>query len=412
MDDLIRRKLAQAVDLVAASDADVWMTFVRETAEAGDPILPLIVEGGLTWQSALIIARDGRRVAVVGNFDADPLRAAGTWDEVVPYVQGIREPLLEVLARLIPADRTHPRIAVNYSLDDPKADGLTHGMYRLLEGYLAGTRFAGSLVSAESIASTLRSCKTREEVARIRKAIAATEEIFAQVSGFARPGRTEREIYDFVQARIDEQGLGYGWDRAGNPIVNTGPDSMVGHGLPSETITVAPGHIMHMDLGVIVAGYSSDIQRCWYVPHPGEMGPPPEVERAWAAVAGAIQAGAQVLAPGLEGWQVDQAARSYIVAQGYVEYMHALGHQVGRRAHDGGGILGPRWERYGRTPTLPVQAGQVYTLELGVMVPGRGYLGLEEMVLVTGGGCEWLTQPPPALPLLTQRPSGKPAPRT
>jgi Xaa-Pro dipeptidase len=401
------QKLAQAADLVAASDADVWLTFVRETAEGADPVLPLIVEGGLTWQSALIIARGGRRIAVVGNFDADPLRASGNWSEVVPYVQSIREPLLEALGRLIPADRARPRIAVNFSLDDPKADGLTHGLFRRLEGYLAGTRFEGSLVSAESIASALRSCKIPEEIARMRRAIAATEAIFTEVSDFARPGHTEREIYEFVQGRIDARGLGYGWDRAGNPIVNTGPDSMVGHGIPSDAIAVAPGHILHLDLGVMVDGYSSDIQRCWYVPRPGEQGPPPAVERARSAVAGAIRAGARALKPGVAGWEVDQAARRHIVAQGYPEYMHALGHQVGRMAHDGGGILGPRWERYGHTSTLPVQVGQVYTLELGVMAPDSGYLGLEEMVLVTKGGCDWLTQPPLALPLLEQVPGGR-----
>jgi hypothetical protein len=63
-------KLDQAVRLVAESGADVWLTFVRETAEGGDPILPLLIEGGLTWQSTLMIARDGRRIAIVGNYDA------------------------------------------------------------------------------------------------------------------------------------------------------------------------------------------------------------------------------------------------------------------------------------------------------------------------------------------------------
>jgi Xaa-Pro aminopeptidase len=33
----------------------------------------------------------------------------------------------------------------------------------------------------------------------------------------------------------------------------------------------------------------------------------------------------------------------------------------------------------------------VYTIELGVIVPNRGYLGLEEMVRVTADGCEWLS---------------------
>ncbi len=402
MDSLTSRKLAQAAELVAAGDADVWMVFVRETAEGGDPLLPLIVTGGLTWQSALLLARDGRRVAVVGNYDADLLRVSGDWPQVVPYVQGIREPLLAALEGLVPSERRAPRIAVNYSLDDPKADGLTHGMFRQLEGYLDGTRFAGALVSAETLASALRSRKVPEEVARIRGAIAITEEIFAEVSAYAGLGHTEREIYDFVQSRIDERGLGYGWAREGDPIVNSGPESMVGHGLPSDSIALAPGHLLHIDLGVLRDGYSSDIQRCWYVPRPGERTLPAEVERALAAVTGAIQAGASELKPGVEGWQVDRAARAHLVGLGYPEYMHALGHQVGRMAHDGGGILGPRWERYGRTPNLPVQPDQVYTLELEVMVEGHGQLGLEEMVLVTASGCEWLTRPQTALPMLAR----------
>jgi Xaa-Pro aminopeptidase len=35
----------------------------------------------------------------------------------------------------------------------------------------------------------------------------------------------------------------------------------------------------------------------------------------------------------------------------------------------------------------------VFTLELGVEVPGRGFIGLEEDVLVTGSGLEWLSTP-------------------
>jgi hypothetical protein len=48
MTDLIAEKLAQAACLVANSGADLWLTFVRETAESGDPVLPFLVAGGLT----------------------------------------------------------------------------------------------------------------------------------------------------------------------------------------------------------------------------------------------------------------------------------------------------------------------------------------------------------------------------
>src|SRR5689334_11803715 len=117
-------KLAQAEALVQASDVDVWLTFVRETAEGGDPVLPFLIEGGLTWQSALMVTRSGGRVAIVGNYDADPLKASGDWTEVVPYVQTIVPPLRETLERLVPEADRPPRIGVNYSTDDVKADGL------------------------------------------------------------------------------------------------------------------------------------------------------------------------------------------------------------------------------------------------------------------------------------------------
>jgi hypothetical protein len=63
---LTRQKLSQAVGLVAAAGVDVWLTFVRETVEGGDPALPLLVEGGLTWQSALLVTAAGRKIAIVG----------------------------------------------------------------------------------------------------------------------------------------------------------------------------------------------------------------------------------------------------------------------------------------------------------------------------------------------------------
>jgi Xaa-Pro aminopeptidase len=170
--------------------------------------------------------------------------------------------------------------------------------------------------------------------------------------------------------------------------------------MPSDNIKPEGGQVFHVDLGIVVDEYSSDMQRCWYVPAPGEENIPEDVDRALRAVIGAIDAGAAALKPGAEGWQVDVAARSYLVSQGYDEYLHALGHQVGRVAHDGGATLAPRWERYGRAPYIPIQANEVYTLELGVIMPNRGYLGLEEMVLVKEDGLEWLTNRQLDMPML------------
>jgi Xaa-Pro aminopeptidase len=386
---LTKEKLNQASELVAASEADVWITFVRETASSSDPVLPLILDGGLTWQSALIVTKSGKRIAILGNFDADPLVASGDWDEVIPYIQSIREPLLQILEREVSVSGT---IAMNFSESNDKADGLSHGMFLAFCKHLVGSRFETSVVSAEKICGSLRGLKTPSEIARIRLALEATDQMFEDISAFAKTGITERAVFNHVHQLAAQRGLGFSWDPNGDPIVNSGPNSMVGHGIPSDKIQIEEGHIFHVDLGLLWEGYASDIQRSWYVNATTETEMPGDVQNAFEAVYGAISAGAAVLEPGVCGWEVDAAARSFLVARGYPEYMHAFGHQVGRFAHDGGAVLGPKWDRYGNLPITPINAGEVYTLELGVDVIGRGYLGIEEMVQVTDAGIEWLSE--------------------
>ena len=97
-----------------------------------------------------------------------------------------------------------------------------------------------------------------------------------------------------------------------------------------------------------------------------------------------------MLRPGVRGHEVDAAARAVIVAAGYPEYKHALGHGLGRAVHDGGTMLGPRWPCYGNTTDREVEAGNVFTLELGIETEA-GIIGLEEDVLVTATGCEFLS---------------------
>jgi Xaa-Pro aminopeptidase len=257
---------------------------------------------------------------------------------------------------------------------------------------LRGTPYADRLVSAEGFIAVLRGRKSESEVALIRAAIATTEKLYARLDSTLAVGQTEREIAARLDGWRKEMGLGTAWEEEYCPIVNAGPDSSPGHAAPGDFKT-AQGQLLHMDFGVKQDGFCSDLQRMWYLLDAGENAPPDDVHRAWEACWGAIDAGAAALKPGVKGWQVDAAARAYLVEAGYPEYQHALGHHLGRVAHDGSTLLGPRWDRYGDTPNGVVEVGNVYTLELGTAVPGRGYIGLEEDVLVTDNGLEWLSTP-------------------
>ncbi|MCA9283946.1 MAG: aminopeptidase P family protein [Phycisphaerales bacterium] len=392
---LAAAKVEQAAGILNELGIDAWLTFVRETTESGDPVLPIILGQSLTWQSALVVTAKGDTVAIVGTHDADAVRSTGAWHEVVGYVQGIGEPLRELLDRLAPR-----HIAINESTDDVKADGLTVGMYKLLLEHLSGTSHAGTLVSAANVIRALRGRKLPAEIERLRTAIAGADTIFDRIDREATPGLTEAAVAGLMHGHARDQGWELAWDRAGCPIVTTGPDSMGGHGVPSTTLAIRPGNVFHLDFGVRIDDYCSDLQRSWYVCQSGESRAPDDVQRAFDAVLASIDAAAAALRPGVECRAVDAAARSTLVSRGYPEYTHATGHEVGRAAHDGGGVLGPTWERYGKTPFLRVESGNVFTLELGVDVPGRGYLGLEEMVVVTDNGCAPLSTPQRAIKLL------------
>jgi Xaa-Pro aminopeptidase len=391
---LIREKLAQATQILDEFGVDLWLTFVRETSLSPDPALELIAGVDVTWQSAFLVGRNGRHTAIVGFYDGENVRNLNAYDEVVGYHEGIGQHLLAALKQYDPA-----RIAINYSENDVAADGLSHGLYLALQQYLAETPYADRLESAEKIIAAVRGRKSLAEVERVRQAIAITEQLFDEVEQFARPGLTQRQIADFVRQRVDGMGMGYAWPRPFNPIVTCGPESAVGHAAPGD-VALQKGHTLHLDLGVKKDDYCSDIQRMWYVLDDGETKAPPEVQRAFDVVYGAIKAGEAALRPGVPGWQVDAAARDFIVDNGYPEYMHAFGHLLGRSAHDGATILGPRWERYAGTCELPVEVGNIFTLELHVVVPERGIMSLEEDVLVTADGVEYLSTPQTALRLI------------
>ena len=384
---MISAKIEQAVGILGELGVDAWLTFIRESASLHDPCIDLVVGGNVTWQSAFIITGRGDRIAILGSLDRAAHQALGHYGEIVPYVKGIGEPLRETLRRLDPA-----RIAVNYSTDDEKADGLTHGMYLLLQETLQGTPYGGRLVSSEGIVARLRSRKLAPELGRITRACAETVDLFGQLDRRLRIGMTEKQIAAVMVEIMESKGLERAWEPDHCPAVFTGPESAGAHAGPTDR-AMAAGHLMNVDFGMRFEGYCSDLQRTWYCLRPGESEPPEIVAKAFAAVRDAVRKAGEFLRPGVKGHQVDSVARGHIVAQGFDEYPHALGHQIGREAHDGAGLLCPIWERYGDKPHSVVEEGQCYTLEPRALVPGHGVATMEEIVVVTADGCRYLSAP-------------------
>ncbi len=393
---LIQEKADQAIEILKEQQIDMWLTFVRETSGVRDPALDLLIGANdLTWQSALILTHKGEKIAIIGNLEKDVLQRQDVFDEILGYDKSIRELLRETIARLNP-----DRIAVNMSRNNVHADGLTHAMYEILCDYLAGTPYVERLVSAEPVISALRGRKTPTEQARIRKAIEITDEIYSKTFDFIKVGMTEIEIGEYMQKLANDYGVGLAWPAENCPAVNSGPDSPVGHNGPTN-IKVERGHLLHFDFGVRYEEYCSDIQRVAYVLREGETESPLAVQRGFITVRTAIEKSREAMKSGVTGNSIDTISREIITDSGYPEYPYALGHQLGRVAHDGGALLGPLWEKYGDSPNQMLEPGQIYTIEPGLAVPNYGYLGLEEDVVMTEKGAEYFTEPQKEIVLIT-----------
>jgi len=394
MKSLVKEKTHQAVGILNELDVDVWLTFVRETTAGGDPVLPLIYGRDLTWQSALILSRTGERIAIVGFFEENTALRTEAYNRVIPYNQSVKPALVEILSELDPKS-----LAVNYSEDDVYADGLGHGMFKVLHGYLEGTPYQNRLVSAQDIISALRGRKTSTEVDLVRAAIQTTDEIYSATFNNVKAGMSEAQIASFMHQEVIARGLQTAWEVDHCPTVNAGPESPAGHVSPTS-LKLEPGHLLHFDFGVKQDGYCSDIQRLAYLPSSEQSSPPKGMVKAFRTVVEAIEKAVDAIRPGVSGKEIDAIARTTITDAGYEEFKHATGHQVGRETHDGGGIIGPLWERYGDTPNWALEAGQVYTIEPSIIDPEFGVVALEEMILVTPDGAEYLSTPQKELILL------------
>jgi Xaa-Pro aminopeptidase len=377
---MVKQKIQQANRLLDELQIDLWLLAVRETSIMADPVLSMVVGHEATWQSFFLYTRSGDAIALVGNLDVENYRRCGWFTEVAAYTEGVREDLRKIIERLNPA-----QIALNYSPDDPAADGLTHGMYLNLLAYLKGTPYFDRLISASDVCTKLRARKLEAEVDLVTRATALADQAFKNAVQKIGIGMTEKEIGALIDAEIARLGSANSFDTT----VNAGDKTSPGHGLPTDA-RIEPGDLLHVDFGAQVEGYCSDLQRLVYFRRPGEDQPPDHLTEAFEQVRDIITEAASRGRPGTHGFEIDALARERLSDHGYPEYQHALGHQLGRAVHDGGAIIGPKWERYGEMPSIELEAGNIFTLELEINLPGLGCVGLEEDVLIEEYGAKFL----------------------
>lgn len=226
----------------------------------------------------------------------------------------------------------------------------------------------------------LRAVKSADELAAIRVAARLTDVAVALVPQLARPGITERAVAWELEKAMREAGAE---SVAFDIIVASGPNSALPHHHPGDRQLQA-GDIVIVDLGAQVDGYKSDLTRSFYL---GETAG----DAFWGlynTVSAAHQAAVAGIRPGVTGKAVDALARDLITAAGHGDHFgHGTGHGVGLEIHEE-----PRFSRLAEGTVIP--AGAVMTVEPGIYLPGYGGVRIEDLLLVTADGAEYLSAAP------------------
>lgn len=236
--------------------------------------------------------------------------------------------------------------------------------------------FGLKLQPAQNLIRNLRAAKQPEELAMMYQAQQITDEAFAQICTVIRPGMTEREIAAeliYRMLRLGAEGMSF------DPIVLTGPDTSMPHGVPGDR-RVAAGDFVTMDFGCRKNGYCSDMTRTVAVGYATD-----EMKNVYDIVLRAQLAGIAKAAAGVTGAEIDGAARKVISDAGYGEYFgHSFGHSLGLYIH----------ESPSASPSVktPMPEGAVISAEPGIYLPGKFGVRIEDVLILREGGCEVITK--------------------
>ncbi len=379
-----QEKVDQAVELMKEYGIDTWLILTRENT---DPSLPLMVGVRSVHKGAIFLNSNGEHFVLTSVSDQASYEETGIFKEVIAYHSRIEEPFLELMEKFKPK-----KMALNISLEDHLADGLTVGQYQWLEGVLGKDRLREIEVSSENLVQNVRSIKSEAEISRIQKAIEITQDIYNEVFQQLKPGMTEREIGELFIKGLKKRKVTSGIGPAFQLPIVCSVRLGLAHREPSKE-KVLPGDMLVMDFSVKYQDYVSDIARTAYFLRPGEEKAPPEVQKAFDTAVEAVTAAIEVLLPGKKGYEVDAAGRKVIEEAGYPTIRHSTGHQIGRDCHDGGTGLGPRRNPPRLAVEREVQAGEVYAVEPTVIQDGGlPSVIVEENVLVTKEGPKILSK--------------------
>ncbi len=246
------------------------------------------------------------------------------------------------------------------------------------------SRLNAKLVPMNDAISGFRAVKEEWELALMRKAQRITDAAFSEVCTRIKAGMTEKQLCaELIYCLLKNGADGMAFD----PIVVSGPNTSLPHGVPGDRV-LQPGDFITMDFGALYQGYCADMTRTVALGYATE-----EMKQVYETVRQAQLAGIAVTKAGVPGKDIDAAARKVISDAGYGAYFgHGYGHSLGLEIHESPSPNAGNSE--------PMPAGAVCSAEPGIYLPGKFGVRIEDVTIIREDGCEIITKSPKNLIIL------------
>ena len=246
---------------------------------------------------------------------------------------------------------------------------------------------AATFASATPVTAGCRMMKSPHEIELMRLASKATLIAYEATYRSLKPGMTQQDAEDLIEAAHRKLGFEGGAD------VQVGEFSAFPHGSVTPQV-IREGTIVLIDGGCKVEGYASDITRTFVLGKASD-----KMKQVFEIVYRAQSAALAAARPGGECGSVDVAARKVITDAGYGPDYKYFKHRVGH----GMGMDGHEWPYLVRGNAVKMQPHMTFSDEPGIYIRGEFGVRLEDDMHITENGAELFTPQSPSL----ENPFGK-----
>ena len=248
-------------------------------------------------------------------------------------------------------------------------------------------RFSPKITIRDSadILDPIRMLHDAYSLASLRRAAQITMEGTIEGLTAARAGMSESEMMEIIDFVYRYRGayLGFPTDvtrmgAAGPSERRAIPEGFIQF-VPRATKAVfAPGDVVHVDTGAAFNHHSADVQRV--VPVGGKF--TSEQRKLYEVALNVQKTVISRIKPGVTWWELHNLAVQMLRdAGGYDRYYtYGIGHFLGMEVHDEGDY------------EQPLKPGMALTIEQGVAPPNGPRMALEDDVIVTEDGHDWITR--------------------